>query len=406
MALAYAPPGATASGARQPAAATTLPRLCLVTTSPVVVQRFLIPHLRQLADRFDVTLISSGDCAPFAAGLPRPPRLIRVPIERKIDLLRDPLALIQLARVMATARFDAVITIAPKAGFIGMIAAALTRVPYRCHVFQGEVWATRTGLMRRLLRATDGLVGLLASETLVVSNGERAFLIGEGILSAARSRVLGAGSIIGVDTTRFAPNAEQRRVARAAAGIAEGVTLILFLGRLQRDKGVLDLVAAWTDLARAKPDVSLAVVGPDEEGLTPEIRSSVPAELAGRLHLSGETSAPEHWMAAADILCLPSYREGFGNVIIEAAACAIPSGATGIYGLADAIVDGATGLVYPAGDRPKLTECLARLADDEGLRHSLGAAGRAMAEQDFEQDTVVARYAAHWAERCSAKDRS
>src|SRR5439155_5942266 len=113
------------------------------------------------------------------------------------------------------------------------------------------------------------------------------------------------GAIAGVDTERFAPNPEHRRRFREQLGLAEGAILVLFVGRLKQDKGVLDLVAAWKSLAPALPMLHVALVGPDEDGLDRQLRAAAGPELSSRLHRDGFTAEPEAWIRAADILSLP-----------------------------------------------------------------------------------------------------
>jgi glycosyltransferase involved in cell wall biosynthesis len=386
------------------------PRLCLVTTSPIVVQFFLVPHLRALSQRFETTLVANSDCTYLFDSHCSDVRMTLVPVEREIAPLRDAMALARLTALFRRERFDAVITIAPKAGLLGQLAARAARVPYRCHIFQGEVWASRQGFMRALLRVTDKIVAAASSETLVVSASERAFLIGEGILAADRSMVLGRGSVCGVDTGRFAPNAASRKRIRGGLGLPDDATLLLFLGRLHRDKGVLDLVAAWTKLAINNPNLHLALVGPDEGALVARVMEMA-GEIAGpdlrsQLHVADNTREPEAWLAAADILSLPSYREGFGNVIIEAGATGLPVIVSRIYGTVDAFVEGTTGLGHAPGDRDALQACIARLVGDRSLCQSFGQAGRAIAARDFQQSHVVQLYADHFYGRVTSQRKA
>lgn len=377
------------------------PKLCMVTTSPIVVQFFLIPHLRLLADDFDVTLVANSDCSPLLGDLAGKVRMMVIPVEREIAPWRDFRALIQLSGLFMREQFDAVITVAPKAGLLGIAGALFARVPYRCHIFQGEVWASRRGVMRSMLRIADRFIARASSEVLVVSTSEREFLINEKILTNAGSTVLGKGSICGVDTIRFAPNSEARQRIRAQFDIPSEATVVLFLGRLHRDKGILDLVTAWTRIAGLHSQLHLAIVGPDESGLEPMIRTLAGSAFAARLHVCGLTSAPEDWMAACDVLCLPSYREGFGNVIIEAGAAEVPVIASRIYGIEDALIENVTGLAHWPGDQQALTSCLQRLVTDSQLRRTLGKAARAMVVENFEQSRVVRGYADHFAKRCN-----
>jgi len=258
----------------------------------------------------------------------------------------------------------------------------------RIHVFQGEVWLTRKGGMRLLLKFLDRLVARLATHVLVVSRSEREFLIREGIIRNAKSRVLGSGSLSGVDAARFRPDSEARAAVRAELGIAPEAMVFLFLGRLTRDKGVLDLAQAFASLAAVRPAAVLLLVGPDEERVRPKIESICRAH-AGKLRFAGYTRTPERYIAAANALCLPSYREGFPTVIIEAAATGIPATGSRIYGITDAIIEGETGLLHTPADANDLAEKMEMLMKDPALRERLGARARQRAVAEFNQQRLT-----------------
>lgn len=379
----------------------TRPKFCLVTTSPIVVRFFLLPHLRRLVLAFDVTLVVNSECDEILGDLAGSLHTVIIKVEREISPWHDCLAVAKLAALFRRERFDAVVTIAPKAGLLGGIGAFLARTPYRCHIFQGEVWASRHGIMRWMLRKADQVTATLATEVLVVSATEREFLIKEGILTAARSAVLGGGSISGVDTQRFAPSPATRHTLRAQSGIPQSAIVLLYLGRLHRDKGILDLVTAFARLAGQHPDLHLAIIGPDESGLEPSIRNLTGTAFADRLHFHGLSTKPEAWMASSDIVCLPSYREGFPSVILEAGAAELPMLASRIYGIEDALIDNVTGLLHQPADPSDLVLKLSQLLNDPMLRVSLGKAGRKRVLEQFEQSRVVEGYATHFAKACN-----
>jgi len=164
--------------------------------------------------------------------------------------------------------------------------------------------------------------------------------------------------------------------------------MFLYLGRLKRDKGLLDLAAAFSEHAKQIRNSHLLVVGPDEERLAGEIRACC-AVIADRVHLIGYTAEPERYMAAADVLCLPSYREGFGSVILEAAACGIPTIASRIFGITDAIVEGETGMLHSPGKPWEIAALLSRFAENGSLRETLGAAARRRAVSEFSGDRLT-----------------
>ena len=268
-----------------------------------------------------------------------------------------------------------------------MVAARVARVPVRLHTFTGQVWATRAGFRRAALRFSTRRSRRAATFALADSHSQRSFLVSEGVVPASKIAVLANGSVSGVDAARFDRRDRRHRV-RTSLGLATTDVVLLFLGRITHDKGVLDLARAFAILAERRSDIHLLVVGPDEQRLSPAIR-----ELCGRhqvrLHSCHYTNAPEDFMAASDILCLPSYREGFGTVIIEAAAAGLPTVASRIYGVVDAVVDGSTGLLHEPADVNGIVDQLGRLIDCPELRRSLGAAGQARAARDFSQNTLT-----------------
>ena len=363
-------------------------RVCWITTTPFIANAFLRPHLQELARHYDLTLALNLEDGYALQDLDAAIRVIGVPLRRKISPIWDLAALAALLRLLVRGRYDAVHTFAPKAGLLGMLAAWLVGVPVRAHSFLGEVWASRRGAMRGLLKAADWLVARLATRVLVVGRGERAFLEREGVVLGGRGSVLGDGSIAGVDTECFRPNPAARASIRAQLGLKEADVLLLYLGRLVRDKGVLDLAAAFELACARNPDLVLAFVGPDEEGITVQVRSSAGA-AAGRLRFPGYVKRVEDYLASADLVCQPSHREGFSTVILEAAACGVPTLASKIYGTEDALIDGVTGQYLPAGDVHRWANAMVELATDPARREQWGRAAREFALERYKVERLV-----------------
>ena len=361
--------------------------ICLVTTSPLIVNFFLLRFLASLGRVYRVSLAVNPDVdTALADG--HGAEVIALPIRRKISPWSDLRTLARMIRLFRERQFDAIHSFSPKAGLLAMVAAWIARIPVRIHVFQGEVWLTRKGGMRLLLKFLDRLVARLATHVQVVSHSEREFLIREGIIGNAKSRVLGSGSLSGVDAARFRPDSEARAAVRAELVIAPEAMVFLFLGRLTRDKGVLDLAQAFASLAAVRPAAVLLLVGPDEERVRPKIESICRAH-AGKLRFAGYTRTPERYIAAANALCLPSYREGFPTVIIEAAATGIPATGSRIYGITDAIIEGETGLLHTPADANDLAEKMEMLMKDPALRERLGARARQRAVAEFNQQRLT-----------------
>lgn len=340
-------------------------KLCFVATIPAVVHAFLRGHIQAAADKYHVTVICNSVDKHLLDGLNA--RLIFLPIERKPSPWKDALILFQLIKLFRRERFDIVHSHMPKTGLLGMLAAWLAGVPIRVNTFHGEVWATRRGWRRTALKLFDKIVGLLATDILAVGPSQQNFLVNEGVLPQSKAMVIGAGSICGVDPLRFHPDMEVRRSTRHDLGIAQDAQVILFVGRLNRDKGMLDLATAFETIAVQHTNVEFLLVGAEED--VPFVRIQEICHAGrNRLHHVNFTSTPECYMVAADIFCLPSYREGFNMAIIEAAACGVPAVASRIYGIADAVADGKTGLLFPAGDVAALAQALLKLLEDRDLR--------------------------------------
>jgi len=365
------------------------PKACVVVASEMTVRAFLGPQLRAMQDRYDVTVVVNSQASGLLRDMGVTGTVTQMPIGRAISVVADARALLALVRLMRRQRFDLVHSMTPKAGLLAMVAARVSRIPVRLHTFTGQVWATRTGVSRAILKLADRMIAQCATFTLADSPSQREFLIRERIVAPDRIAVLGSGSVSGVDATRFRPDARHRRQVREKFQIPDASVVLLFVGRLSRDKGVLDLAKAFAALAAELPDVHALVVGPDEEGLRP-VFARLCAKHGERLHFLDYTTCPEDIMAAGDVLCLPSYREGFGSVVIEAAAAGLPAVASRIYGLVDAVVDGRTGLLHAPGDVADLIGCLRQVAGSAALRHALGSAARDRAARDFSPSILAA----------------
>lgn len=367
-----------------PVTVSNMRRLCFVLTSPFALNAFLRPHLERLSKSYDITVCINVDESEVAPLLPERVRLVSLPITRKISLWSDIKTLLLLMRFFHREQFDLVYSLTPKAGLLAMVAAKLAAVPHRVHCFTGQVWATRGGIGRWFLKSMDRLLAACATRLLADSASQRQYLIEEGIVGPGKIEVLLNGSVGGVDTDRFHPDENARSLTRSCLGIGAEACCLLYVGRLKRDKGILDLVYAYSRLCPRFADLHLLLVGPDEEGLEPLFRD-IP-----NVHRVGYTPAVEAYMAAADVFCLPSYREGFGQVLIEAGAAGLPVVASRIYGITDAVVEGKTGLLHRPGDVGDLVRKLESLLQDPSLRRALGEAGRHRVTGMFSRELVTA----------------
>jgi len=363
-------------------------KICIVATVPFALIVFMKPHIAMLAEQYDVTLVANGMEQDVALLVGERVRFIRVNISRKISLRSDLVVLLLLYKLFRKERFDVVHTITPKAGLLGMLAAYFAGILPRIHTFTGQVWANKVGVARFGLKVFDKLVAMCATGLLVDSASQRQFLIEQYVVDHNKISVLGNGSVCGVNTERFKPNSSARHQIRTNLGIPDNAIVYLFLGRLNKDKGILDLAHAFAGLASKVPQAHLLVVGPDEGGMDISLQLIL-AECLGQFHRIGFTNKPEDYMASADIFCLPSYREGFGSVLIEAAAVGVPAVASRIYGITDAVVDGETGILHQPKNIEEIKRALLTLTNDVSLREKMSKQAMTRANRFFSTDILV-----------------
>ena len=364
-------------------------------TSPFAVNGFLLNHFRVLADYYAITLLVNTLEYPLSAKLDSRVQIVHLAIERKISPLRDLKVFWWLWKYFSSEKFELVHSMTPKAGLLAMLAAKLARTPCRMHTFTGQVWATRTGLWRYFLKYFDKVIVFAANHVFTDSHSQSDFLETEGVVKRGGARVAGPGSISGVDSRRFSPDDEVRTNLRQELGIPLEAMVFISLGRITLEKGVLDLVRAFVPLVNLYQDAYLIVAGPDEGQLAEHIREEVGGCLA-RLMLAPRVVASERYLAAADVLVLPSYREGFGTVVLEAAAVGLPAIASRIYGLTDAVQDQVTGLLFPVGDISALSSAMEIMLVDAQRRLEMGSAARQRVLKEFSADAVSEAWLAEY----------
>lgn len=376
--------------------------LARVATVPYFVVSQLSGQLDAIVrSGMDVSVISSDgpELGKLKSGA-LPIRTITVEIARSISLAKDVLALWRLFFLFRRERFDIVHSTNPKAGLIAAVAGLFAGVPVRLHTFTGQPWVNLHGPVRWGARLADSLIGRLNTQCYADSESQRQFLIEQGVISPDRVSVIGAGSIAGVDLERFNVarfSVQERAHMRVKLGIPVGVPVLLFVGRITADKGVRELLLAFHELKQTGSHAHLVFVGPfDLERSTGKEITRSAIDAIPHTHIVGYSEQPEIYMAIADILCLPSYREGFGTVVIEAAAMAVPTVGTNIYGLSDAVVNGGTGILVPPRDSTALRRALSGLLDDPARCGAMGVAAKHRAEQLFDakkiNEIVIAEY--------------
>lgn len=385
--------GGVVGGERVPGAggmSGTRPRLVYVVTVADTADAFLRGQLSHMVQSgYDVSLIAAPSPLLDEVGKAEGVSVHPVAMERSISPIADLQSIRALARLLGSLRPDIVNYGTPKAGLLTGIAAALRGVPLRVYTVHGLRFEGARGFRRFVLAAAEAIACRTAHRVVCVSPSVRRCLVEQRFVAPARATVLGAGSCNGIDATRYAPaDTAARAAARRELGIAPGIPVVGFVGRMTRDKGVADLVAAFRALRTTRRDLTLLLVG-DNDGTDP-LPDDVRKEIDGHpgILLTGWIDDPRPYYACMDVFVLPSYREGLPQVVLEASAAALPVVATDATGVRDAIVDGATGLRTRRANVPALTEAIGRVLDDPTLARRLGDRGRRTVQRRYEPKRV------------------
>jgi glycosyltransferase involved in cell wall biosynthesis len=388
--------------ASPPNSPTRAKTVVFISTVPESLWYFTRPHWTWLhEDGYRVVVISSpGEflerCCECGAD-----EAFAVPLARAIAPFRDLIAVYRLVVLLTALRPAIVHTHTPKAGFVGMIAAVISRVNSRIYTFNGAVWLVGSRWRRAVLTTADKLACRLATHVVCVSASLRDAVIKTRICHPDKALILGPGSSHGVDTALFDPdrlNPQELDSFRQGLSIPRDAPVIGFVGRITPDKGIAELASAWSLLRADYPDLRLLLCGPierergDAEAIARHFDSD-PRVVRLALTLDRMPLA----YSVMDVCVLPSHREGFPNVALEAGSMRVPVVTTTAVGCRDAVLPGLTGLLIPPRDAFALRAAVTEILGSKELRRRLGIAARDRILAEFSEAVVQARYRDYYA---------
>ena len=369
------------------------PRLLIGATTVFAVHSLLGPHIKHLSKSYHITLVSCSSFHELNPDIASLVDFIDIPINRKPGFLRDVILLMKLFIIVKRTKPNITLTVTPKIGLFLTAISCICRIPKRVHIFTGQVWHTRTGLNRRFFMLLDRVLAQVTTHNLADSKSQISFLENQGIVKNGEINVLGNGSTTGIDPKVFSPNQTLRDNFRHQHNCTDDALVVLFLGRVVEDKGVFDAMKSLINAKKIIPSLRFWMVGPDEENNGSKLNNLA---KKGGLNFTYFGKVPETipYFQAADLLILPSKREGFGLVIIEAAACNTPTIAYETYGVVDAISNHETGVLVEYKNEKALERAVIDLLSDTEKLKAMGENARQRAHQKFAEKTSVAALAA------------
>lgn len=362
-------------------------KICFITTIPGTMSSFVVgtaEFLHQQAG-YDITLICDND-EVFAASLP--PHIHYIPIAMKRGISFDGIsAMFKMIRVFQREKFDMVQYSTPNASFYAAIATKISGIPVRLYCQWGMAYVGFHGIKRAVFKSIEKLVCSLSTWVEPDSFGNLKFSHSEGLYPENKGSVIWNGSASGVNLKKFDISQKTlwREEIRRKYAIPSDAIVFGFVGRITRDKGINELLSAFKTVLAELPNSYLLIVGNPE--ITPAVDMSLYQWAQENPHsiFCGSTNVVEQYLSAMDAYILPSYREGFGMVVVEAEAMGVPVIVTDIPGPTDAMVPNETGLLVKKADVDSLVAAMKELACSPEKRQRFGAAAQKFAADNFEQ---------------------
>jgi glycosyltransferase involved in cell wall biosynthesis len=365
-------------------------KLVRITTIPLSLDKLLTGQLKYMNDNhFDVYMISSWSENFPSIAQRESSKCLTVNMTRTISPFKDIVSLIRLIRVLNKLRPSIVHTHTPKAGLLGMLASWITKVPIRLHTVAGLPLMEATGFKRKILERVEWLTYYCAVKVYPNSKNLKEFILKNNFCTSNKLKVIGNGSSNGINTSHFKLNpsiSQEGEEVKKKFSITEANFTFIFIGRLVKDKGIEELVDAFSLLNNLYPDSRLLLVGPFEHERDP-LSSNCLQEIknSNAILSAGFQNDVRPYLAISNALVFPSYREGFPNVPMQAGCFDLPSIVTDINGCNEIIENEINGLIIPSKDTEALQKAMTRIMEDKLLYGKLQSNARKMIVERYDQ---------------------
>jgi glycosyltransferase involved in cell wall biosynthesis len=314
-----------------------------------------------------------------------------VEITRSISPLKDLIAIIRIYKYIKSNKIDRVIGHTPKGGMVGMIASYLACVPHRIYFRHGIIYETSTGIKRVLLKKIDKLTGYFATKVVCVSNSVKEISVKDRLNDPAKNLILGLGTCNGIDTEdKFNPEKKDNETIKKLKnkyGITPHDKIVGYVGRLVKDKGIDDLIKAWQIIKTNLPETKLLLVGPIESTDSISEYSRNQIELDPTILFTDFVIDASSYFSLMNVFVLPTYREGFPTVSLEASSMSLPVVITKATGCKESILENQTGL-FISNEPKDIAEKILYYLENDIIAHNHGNQGRLFVKENFEQTKI------------------
>lgn len=366
-------------------------KLIRTSTVPISLKVLLKGQLSYLNNDFEVIALSSPGKELKEIEIQEGIKTFPIKMERKISPIKDLISIFKMTVQLRELKPTIIHSITPKAGLVSMISAKLAGVPIRIHTFTGLIFPTATGLKKIILKNVDRVICYCATDIIPEGNGVRKDLI-ENKITNKELQIIGNGNVNGIDLEYFSKDVELCRQAnkiRQSLLIKDSNFVFSFIGRIVEDKGIIELLEAFENVQKRYINTHLIIAGPFEED-SEKFNSRIinRFKIIPNIHWMGFVSDIRPILVASNVLVLPSYREGFPNVVIQAGAMDLPCVVTDISGCNEIIKNDINGLIVPPKNVYALENALLELIIDDEKRKLLAQNARPLIVERYEQQKV------------------
>ncbi len=363
--------------------------LIRITTVPLSLEKLISGQLHFMSSFYNVIAVSSDKERLERYGESEKVAVFPLEMTRKITPLRDVFAVLKLYFFLKKTKPFIVHTHTPKAGIVGMLASKLAGIPHRLHTVAGMPLLEQAGFKRMVLNFVEKLTYSCATKVYPNSFKLRDVIIKNEYCPPTKLKVLANGSSNGIDTSYFDAthfSEDQKSSLKQDLGIKSSDFVFIFVGRIVSDKGINELVSAFSEIQEYKTDLKLLLVGPYEQELDPLKEETLNQINANKSIFSvGYQDEVRSYFAISDCLVFPSYREGFPNVVMQAGAMGLPSIVSDINGCNEIIEDTKNGYIIPVRDKEAVKETLIRILENQEEYSKMQQNAREMIVSRFDQ---------------------
>lgn len=364
-------------------------KICFITTIPLTIKTFILKTAEYIHNNtdWDISFICSNDDA-FKEMLPEYIHFFPVQMERGISL-GGIKAMFKMKEIFTREKFDLIQYSTPNASLYASLAGKMAGIPVRLYCQWGMAYVGFQGIKRKIFKVEEKLVCSLSTHIEPDSNSNLIFSHEQGLYPESKGNVIWNGSACGVNLEKFDVQKKNKyRIAvRDKYSISSDAFLFGFVGRITKDKGINELLAAFKEICTGSE--YLMLVGPEEIDNSVETDLITWAKNSNNVIFTGYTNVVEQYLSAMDCYILPSYREGFGMGVVEAEAMGVPVIVTNIPGPIDAMIDGVTGIVVEKKNVNSLKDAMVKMLTDPEYLEQLTSKCVGFVETKFEQDTLL-----------------